>query len=526
MTDQLSGVQPEIVEIPQGWLRLRPWREFSALALLVMDINWILPLFQSITETGARQEPLFAGAVMGAVILIGYVLARLMFYFQIKVVYRQGFLTVGMLMASIGLIKSFLYPHQRMGVGAVLERMSADFSNPLVLLPAELMLVLLAALLWWRGVQLANRWLGPGSARRSFRLGMVMLLVVAFIRVDIGLENLLPHLALFTFSGLVAVGAARAASLSQLRGANQEPLTMNWLAGMLAIAVGTVGAAAAFAVFLSGQLSGWILTMVLWAVRLTLAAMLIVVSPILLVVLLAFTWLSSLIDDSPVLQAMQEELVEVVQNLADILFTVGGFLRDIWLALPSIPWIKPLMLWTFIALVLIVMIRRFGVRWRIPFLAKGGFYPSESETLPSDLLASMKNWLEQGVQQIGQQLTRLGVGGKLVAAARIRRIYLQLMTLSAELGAPRLEWQTPLEFMVTLHGLFPDHGDALVAVTGAYVRVRYGELPESHTELTRVEKAWKELKTKGQQLKKASHILQEHAQLEKMRSDFTMRRSQ
>jgi hypothetical protein len=354
---------------------------------------------------------------------------------------------------------------------------------------------------------------------------MVMLLVVAFIRVDVGLESLLPHLALFALSGLVAVGAARAASLSQLRGANQEPLTMNWLVGMLAIAVGTVGAAAALAVFLSGQPSGWIITLVLWAVRLTLAAVLIVVSPILLAVLFAFSWLASLIDDSPVLQAMQEELVEVVQTLAEFLFTVGGFLQDLWLALPSIPWIKPLMLWTFIALVLIVIYRRFGVRWRIPFLAKEGFHPSESETLPSDLLASMKNWLEQGAQRLGQQLTRLGVGGKLVAAARIRRIYLQLMTLSAELGAPRLEWQTPLEFMVTLHGLFPDHGDALVAVTGAYVRIRYGELPESRSELTRVEKAWKELKTKGQQLKKARHALKEHAKLEKMRNDFPIRRT-
>ena len=127
---------------------------------------------------------------------------------------------------------------------------------------------------------------------------------------------------------------------------------------------------------------------------------------------------------------------------------------------------------------------------------------------------------------MGQQLTQWGMGGKLVAAARIRRIYTQLMKLAGELGAPRRTWQTPLEFMVTLHGLFPDHGDALVAVTGAYVRVRYGELPESRSELQRVEKAWRELRHQGQQLKKASQALQERSIVDKMRGDFTIRRTQ
>ena len=158
-------------------------------------------------------------------------------------------------------------------------------------------------------------------------------------------------------------------------------------------------------------------------------------------------------------------------------------------------------------------------------MAKNNPHPGETEALPSDLLTSLRRWLEQGAQRMGQQLTRLGMGGKLVAAARIRRIYTQLMALSAELGAPRREWQTPLEFMVTLHGVFPDHGDALVAVTGAYVRVRYGELPESQSELSRVERAWEELKQKGQQIKKSKQALKEQAKLDKMRGDFTMRRT-
>ena len=89
MGDRLTEGQPEVVEIPAGWLRLRPWREFSALALMVMDVNWILPLFQNLTQTGANQEPIYAAAVMGAVLLVAYLAARMMFFLQFKVIYRQ-----------------------------------------------------------------------------------------------------------------------------------------------------------------------------------------------------------------------------------------------------------------------------------------------------------------------------------------------------------------------------------------------------------------------------------------------------
>lgn len=526
MPEELEGQQPEIHELPTSWLRLRPWREISALALMMMDINWVLPLFQSLTQTGARQASLFAGLLLGGILLSAYIAARVIFLLRLKTLYRQIILFIGLLSAALLAIKNFLYAGQPMGPSAVLARMATDFADPMVLLPAEVMLVGLTALLWWRGVSLAHRWIGPGTAQRSFRWGTVMLLVVAFTRVESGLESLLPHLALFIFSALVAVGAARAASLRQLRGANQDPLTMNWLAGMLAVAVGVVAIAATIAVFLAGEPSSLISNIVMWVVRLTLAAVLIVISPILIAIIFLFTWFTSFFSDSPVLQAMQDQLVEMVKILVDFFYSVGGFLREIWLALPSIPWAKPVMLWGLILLILIAMFRRFGIKWRLPFNARGESQPGEVEALPGDVMASMRGWLERGIDRLGERLSGLGMGGKLIAAARIRRIYTQLLALSAELGAPRREWQTPLEFMVTLHGLFPNHGDDLVEVTGAYVRVRYGELPELRSDLTRVEKAWKALKEKGRQLKKAKQALDDQSKQEKLRGDFTMRRTQ
>lgn len=526
MSEGLKAPASEHKSIPIGWLHLRPWREFSALALMFMDVNWILPLFQSLTKTGAQQETLQAGIVLGGTLLAAYLMARLLFLLKIRPMYRQAVLILALVATVFFVIKQFLYPLQPMGPSAVFERMSVDFADPQVILPAELMLVFVTGLVWWRGVQLAHHWLGPATARRSFRWGTIMLLIVAFLQVDTGLQQLLPHLTLFMFSALVAIGAARAASLSQMRGASQDSLTLQWLAGMLALAVGVAAMAAAVAAFLAGEPSALISTLVVWFLRVVLAAILIIISPLMLAVIFLFTWLTSMVHDSPVLQAMQEELVDIVKTLADFFYTVGGVLRDLWLALPSVPWVKPVILWGLVALVLLLLFKRFGIQWRLPFVSRATTQASEMEALPSDLGASVRAWLDRRAERLSQGLTRLGLVGRLAAAARIRRIYAQLMVLSAELGSPRRAWQTPLEFMVTLHGLFPEHGDELVAVTGAYVRVRYGELPESRTEFNRVQSAWKSLKNRGRELKKVHAAIEDQSKQEKLRRDFTMRRTQ
>jgi hypothetical protein len=526
MADGVNDQTPEQNVVTTDWLRLRPWREFSALALMVMDINWILPLFQSLTKTGAEQETLRAGLILGGILIAAYVIARLLFLLKLNAVFRQTILILTLVAASFFVIKNFLYPHQQMGPSAVFERMSADFADPVVILPAELMLLIVTAFIWWRGVQLAHIWLGPATARRSFRWGTIMLLVVAFLQVESGLQALVPHLALFMFSALVAIGAARTASLSQMRGADQEPLTFHWLAGMLALAVGMVAVAATVAVFLAGEPSGLISMLVLWIVRIVLAVILILVSPIMLAMIFLFTWLTTLVNDSPVLQAMQEELVEIVKTLADFFYTVGGFLRDLWITLPSIPWVKPVILWGLVGLTLFLLFRRFGLKWRLPFVSRFVSPAHEVEPLETDMMASLRAWLGRRADDLSQRLTRFSLNSKLMAAARIRRIYAQLMALAAELDSPRRTWQTPLEFMVTLHGLFPEHSDELVAVTGAYVRVRYGELPESRAELTHVESAWKALKARGRELKKVRQVLEDQAKQEKLRSDFTIRRTQ
>lgn len=93
----------------------------------------------------------------------------------------------------------------------------------------------------------------------------------------------------------------------------------------------------------------------------------------------------------------------------------------------------------------------------------------------------------QAVEGFSKRLNR---GERLLAAARIRRIYTRLLDLAKEKGVPRLASQTPLEFLNTLDRVFSGVHDDLCTITDAYVRVRYGEYPETQEQVDKVEKAW------------------------------------
>ena len=78
----------------------------------------------------------------------------------------------------------------------------------------------------------------------------------------------------------------------------------------------------------------------------------------------------------------------------------------------------------------------------------------------------------------------------MIAAARVRWIYAQLMALCAGLGQPCPQVVTPIEFLPRLVRLFPEQTAELNQITQAYLKVRYGMYPETQAEVTEVEACW------------------------------------
>jgi hypothetical protein len=75
------------------------------------------------------------------------------------------------------------------------------------------------------------------------------------------------------------------------------------------------------------------------------------------------------------------------------------------------------------------------------------------------------------------------------------------LELAEELGCSRQEAQTPLEFLPVLERSLPGVADELAHITNAYVKVRYGQLPEDNQELVSIEGAWNKVGEAGKQKK-------------------------
>jgi hypothetical protein len=86
--------------------------------------------------------------------------------------------------------------------------------------------------------------------------------------------------------------------------------------------------------------------------------------------------------------------------------------------------------------------------------------------------------------------TKLSQKEKIIAAEKVRTIYSKLLEHAAQIGYPRQNSVTPLEFQSDLFQAFPNGKNEVVLITSAYVKIRYGQFLETQDEVSRIEAAW------------------------------------
>ena len=91
-------------------------------------------------------------------------------------------------------------------------------------------------------------------------------------------------------------------------------------------------------------------------------------------------------------------------------------------------------------------------------------------------------------------MERLRVFDRWYAAASIRRIYARMVAEASRPGYPRPGSDTPFEYLPTLVKSWPGMKPQLEAITVAYVRVHYGEFPETAEELQSIRTAWDQIR--------------------------------
>jgi flagellar basal body-associated protein FliL len=286
----------------------------------------------------------------------------------------------------------------------------------------------------------------------------------------------------FFFFILIALIASRLVEFAYARGGRLPPFTWRWMGNYIFLALG---------VALVAIILGWLLitpakfvvSQGLFVVLLVIIlAAVVVAAPVFLVLWLLTPWLTRIYEQGWVEMSriqVPETAPEFEEGkLAQVVETAPN-----WLITALI--IAGILLISAIVIAILVLLRKRQDKMGLEL-------DEDIETVPSRWL----RWLP--ILRRGNR--PMAKTARLLAAARIRRMYAELMTFSTRLGKPRPAAQTPLEYLPTLESLFPQQAYELDNLTRAYLKVRYGELPESHEELELLEGQWRILRQEAEHL--------------------------
>lgn len=484
--DEESGIEPWSFE---------PWRELSGLAWMGLEVIWVALWFSGISRLWRPVSFGRAVLVLGLFLLVSHYLSRLFAVWEVKEKVRRWAFVI-FLAAIIWLGLNWLYhAPDFLGPFRILAILADKFAGK-GSIPAELAVILLVLAVAWRGIVLARRQPTVDALLNSFQLGAIMLIIYGVLLLANQLVSALTALYLFLFIGLAGMSAARLNELGHMRGGKRVVFSYRWLGG--------IGFSSLIVVILGlipvlilrspvGALLVEVISFVLGAVAVVIAAMMLPFAKLLLEVL---SILAGVFQGG-----FSYEGYNDLQNLIRKWIESQGqrsyedLVRLVHLA-------RPFILWGLILAVIVAII--LALRWQSQRARRMEAAQNKDLLNMADLLKNLGDALLKRAQEAADALAaRLGLGSasRLFQAARIRWVYFQLMGLSADLGRARPASVTPLEFLPDLTALFPEQPADLALITQAYLRVRYGELPESQEEVEEVLKAWDRVEAFGRQLK-------------------------
>ncbi len=482
----------------------RPWRELAILTTLLMELSWITLWYRLLLGARAGLGYWQALAILGFMLFSCYGLVQWMNAANLKLWLRRAILAVVILMFFFVGLSTLLDETGAINLLEILNRPISTLRDMYALVPAEFLVLLFVLWVCWRGISRVGSIISSQDVIVSFQIGTLMFLAY-------GLISRLANLAqegewyLFLFAGLLALSSARIAVISYLRGGQRIPFEQRRILGIVGVILVMVSLSALFSELATGS-GAEFLTALVTGVLYLLALL---ISPLMFLVMLALIALGRLVNVGALLQ----NLLELVNRLQMLIQNLSAHLQQ-WFNRLNLPFLsrtielfrvpREVILWTAVLLILVailLIVRRQVLQAQEENEAE---FQMLSDADPA--LAQLRKALRRGwgaVEESLAQMMRLRTARRMLAAARIRRVYALLMELSASLNNPRPAARTPLEFLPSLENLFPTLKDELGVITAAYLRVRYGELPESRDEIAAVEDAWQRIAGVGEAMLKS-----------------------
>ena len=461
--------------------KINLWQMLTVLAWLSMYVSWIVPAWAIFADPAAHNLAwlFYFGSTLGS-----FSLAACLGWSKFKPSPERILLILLLLFELLVGLRWLVFVDAGLSLRGVFTRTFAAFKEG-DLLVSCLATIAATTFLWRRGIVGWREWIGLLVVKRTLQQGIFVFLLVGSIR-SIG-QGPLPVTAffLFLFSGLIAMGGARLSAQAHLRGSAGVPFQSVWLFGVGGAVLGLLTIAAAISALAGGPIAAALTALFGTALHGVLDVLLALLRPIVFLIIQAWNILLSRIGldvariaDVPTLSlsAQAQEQVGLLGTQVEPPVWAGDLGR-------GLVWIGAGLVILIVLLVIFAILRRRGStrQWRASL--------EEADRDQGSLLKALRDMIRP--RGWGRGLTGpLQPARRLIAAARIRVIYLQLLRSLAKNELEREPSETPLEFLARLKGSLPGSAADLGTITEAYLRVRYGELPERRDEIDLVEGAW------------------------------------
>jgi hypothetical protein len=354
-----------------------------------------------------------------------------------------------------------------------------------------LIFFLLIVFTWWRGLGLVNFRADIYKVGSRLRGGILLFVPLALLPdLRTSAWGSMPFVLLFVLSGLTSIAFIRAEQVERERSGFAASLNPRWVGTIFLTSLLVVLLAALFAAVVSGEMLGliaaWLSPVrmaVLIGTAVALATLFFLATPLFFLFDLLLIWLTQFF--SSIFINFSERLGI---NLPSDFGAFNAFLPSPEEAAEVTGLEMPYYVTRILALLVMVgvillvsmaLTRRFRRVDAAPRMG-GPIRDIGGEVMPKPT--------------IGRRiLDRLGLLRQWRTAASIRSIYRQMCQAAAGAGYARSITETPYEYLEALAKVWPDGRSESMLITDAYIRIRYGEIPESKDELEAIKQAWYEL---------------------------------
>ncbi len=506
LTIDRTAISPRTEALLTAWGYVQ--HELLYLSWAIMDAALLTPLALGIMRFARYWQPGLVLLWLLILMLFAFYLARLMSAIQLPPQHQQPVMALTLFLVIVVTVPTFFHagsPVFRFAwVGELMASINEGGNN---LWLRDMLVFGLIVLAWARGLQLVRREYTIGRAGLRLRVGgLILAPLIIWLASTQLLWDSSPYILLFFLAGLTAVAIIRAEEIEREQSGQTVALDPRWLTAVLLASLLTIFTAGTLAVLISGQSANRIITF------------------------MAPVWTGLRLTGTIALTTLLFLLVPVLE-LVDVL---TNFLREIFALLS--PWLSAQ--WAMFGKIL----GKFFINSRVPLLppdANAGQAPLENRFIfdeieglgvqlsrnvqiilvllavalillvallvsrlyrqttlaarPSSRTLSHSDTDDDEGNLLQRLLGRLGLLRDWQTAVSIRRIYRKMLRAADASGYPRLEAETPYEFLKTLSKAWPNNHQEALLITSAYVKVRYGELPETDQELQAIKNAWQTL---------------------------------